>query len=185
MLLSILRSNCCRLGRGWTSPSTSTRWSWAANWTRRGRCGGQCLRLCIWELTQLCRCCKIHDCPHCVGSPVAPSLVYVVKQHEVDSSSLLWVHGAGAESLLKGRPRWPSLGKFSIGSLMSGSISSLCRRCRPAWWSPTSCRHVATMVDRLSLGRDGVSLSLLFERWRTWQNETGMWHEPAFFMGIE
>ena len=44
--------------------------------------------------------------------------------------------------------------------------------------------HVATMVDRLSLGRDGVSLSLLFERWRTWQNGTSMWHEPAFFMGL-
>ena len=46
-------------------------------------------------------------------------------------------------------------------------------------------RHVATMVDRLALGFDGVSISLLFERWRTWQNGSSVWHEPAFFMGHE
>ena len=45
--------------------------------------------------------------------------------------------------------------------------------------------HMERVLVRLALGRDGISLGLLYERWRTWQNGEAVWREPAFFMASE
>ena len=67
MLLFIVRSGFFLLGHGSTSASMSTPCCWLAGWRRREHCGDRCLKLCIWELTQLCQFCKINDYPRFDG----------------------------------------------------------------------------------------------------------------------
>ena len=47
------------------------------------------------------------------------------------------------------------------------------------------CLEVARAINWLLLGQDGIPLSLLFERWRTWQNREERWCEPSFFLADE